>query len=618
MDQNRFKFYTSRSGEIAAQIARRRGRSRGYVAGEIASFLAMAACLAAITLTEEGMLRWAWGLMAAVCLVGYIVVRQRDACNDSATARLEDLKQTYDHELCALKGDFSCFDDGQRYVDPHHAYTFDLDVFGKDSLYQRMARLVTTGGSDALARRLGSLDRPEIAAGKTAEEASEGGDASAVSVPIEVDDVRYRERIDRLADDEAWRSEFMAYGVSQKIDTDAIIRALDAARAVPCPRWFGNRAVWLLAVVDIVAFVSAVVLAIADQVNGMLPLWWGMLQFFMVYAACSRTLREVSKAVGTLNSQLKQLVGVIHHLRRASIPSFDRLQRLLDGLDRRGNIMGLMLIDTFALYDFFLVRRFLCWVAGDADEVGEWISRVITADQDVTIATWRYNHPQTTWAEVHDGDGVTVEARGLYHPFLGDTAIRNDFTIDDRNFYIVTGANMAGKSTFLRSVGVNYIMAMTGIPVFADHLSVSRFCLFSSMRTTDDLAHGISYFNAELLRLQQLMTYCRRRRHTLIILDEILKGTNSLDKLNGSRLFLQTISQMPVSGIIATHDLELSKMEGARFHNYCFEIALGTDVTYSYKITPGVAQNQNATFLLKKMIEQNAHNPKPNSQLVAG
>ena len=167
---------------------------------------------------------------------------------------------------------------------------------------------------------------------------------------------------------------------------------------------------------------------------------------------------------------------------------------------------------------------------------------------------------------------------------------------------------MAGKSTFLRSLGVNYILAMAGMPVFADSLRTSRFQLFSSMRTTDDLTHGISYFNAELLRLEQLLKYCESSKmRTLIILDEILKGTNSLDKLNGSRMFLEAISRQRVSGVIATHDLELSKMEQEhpdRFHNYCFEIDLGTDVTYTYKIQRGVARNQNATFLLNKILER--------------
>ena len=147
---------------------------------------------------------------------------------------------------------------------------------------------------------------------------------------------------------------------------------------------------------------------------------------------------------------------------------------------------------------------------------------------------------------------------------------------------------------------------MNGMPVFASRLRVSLFSLFSSMRTSDDLSHGISYFNAELLRLRQLIDHCRSHRRTLIILDEILKGTNSLDKLNGSRMFLEAISRLPVTGVIATHDLELSRLADehpARFANWCFEIRLADEITYTYKITPGVARNQNATHLLRRIIE---------------
>ena len=186
--------------------------------------------------------------------------------------------------------------------------------------------------------------------------------------------------------------------------------------------------------------------------------------------------------------------------------------------------------------------------------IEDWILAVSHFDALISMATFRYNEPAGTDAEIIETDAIVYSAQGLYHPFLGERAVRNDFQISDGHYYIVTGANMAGKSTFLRSIGINYILALCGLPVFANHLKVSRFSLFSSMRTNDDLAHGISYFNAELLRLKQLISYCKQNRHTLIILDEILKGTNSLDKLNGSRLFLQSISDLPVTGIVATHD----------------------------------------------------------------
>ena len=277
------------------------------------------------------------------------------------------------------------------------------------------------------------------------------------------------------------------------------------------------------------------------------------------------------------------------------------LKRIMDGIDRRGNAIYNMLFNTVALVDFFLIRRYLRWSCYSLSNLEGWIESVSRFDALVSMATFCRNEPDAVEAEWVETAGIVYRAEGLYHPFLGAKAVRNDFQIDDRHFYIVTGANMAGKSTFLRSIGINYILALNGLPVFADRLIVSRFSLFSSMRTTDDLTHGISYFNAELLRLQQLIRYCQDNPPTLIILDEILKGTNSMDKLNGSRMFLEAISRCNVTGVIATHDLELAKMVGVypdRFHAYRFEIALSDRITYSYRISPGVARNQNATYLL--------------------
>ena len=239
--------------------------------------------------------------------------------------------------------------------------------------------------------------------------------------------------------------------------------------------------------------------------------------------------------------------------------------------------------------------------------IPQWIEAVSRYDALVSLATFCFNHPEASDAEVLDSEDIVFDAQGLWHPFLGATAVRNDFRLNDGHYYIITGANMAGKSTFLRSVGINVLLARMGLPVFAEHLRCSSFALFTSMRTTDDLAHGISYFNAELLRLQQLLEAVKGNAHTLIILDEILKGTNSLDKLNGSRLFLEAVSELPVTGIIATHDLELSRMADEhpdRFHNLCFEIQLSDHITYTYHITPGVARNQNATYLLRQLLGQ--------------
>ena len=581
-------FYTEKERHLAGEIAQLKQKSRLFVAGQIVFFLLFLAFLVLYTLVSWGVLPL---VLSAVSLLLYALVRLMDVKNDAQVHRFSSLRKVYLHELSYLKGDFSCFDEGERYVDAHHPFTFDLDVFGKDSLFQRINRTVTTGGSDWLAAQLSSVDNRSARA----------------------------DAVDELASMEPWRATFMALGADGRIDSALIRQALQEIKSLQIPTFAARRWTFVLAWLLIVGLFAAVVASVAGWVSAQLPLWWGILHFFGVFFVCSGACRVISKVVDKLHAQLQVYVKLIRQVsetttfttpQNAAIvnvlqgarQSFDQLNDILNGLDRRGNILGLFLMDALFLSDYFLVRRFLRWQRQYLGQVPVWIDAISEIDGLVSMATFRYNEPQAGRAEVVASEEMVYEAVGLYHPFLGATAVRNDFTLQHRHYYIITGANMAGKSTFLRALGINYILAMNGMPVFATSLRVSAYSLFSSMRTTDDLAHGISYFNAELLRLKQLLTACQYNSQTLIILDEILKGTNSADKLNGSRLFLQAVSALPVTGVIATHDLELSKMEGERFHNYCFEIALGQDVTYSYKITPGIARNQNATFLLREIL----------------
>lgn len=600
-------FYSERVKKLSTEIRQLKKNNRVYIASELMTF-GLAILSLVVYCVRDFSFEW---LMAGLAFLAvYAAVRRLDVRNSERTERLRRLRLVYEKELKYMGGDFSCFGGGSRYVDPGHAFTYDMDVFGHDSLFNRMNRTVTTGGSDMLASWLGSLpsDRDSIA--------------------------RRREAVAELAGMEEWRTEFLAMGQclsadvkkgGGETDSSAILGVISEVGGMEIAPKLGRTGALVAACAAMAGFAAVILLSVFTSVPPSVPVLWGVLQLFAVLAVTLRPLRKISRAVDKLHSQLNVYIMLIRHIAGAefgsrelrelqgrlsdgdacALASFGRLSGILGSLDRRGNVLGLILFNMFALSDFFLVRRFLKWQKLYMGRIPEWVDCVSRADALVSMAVFRYNEPQAVDAEVTDAPGVTYAAKGLYHPFLGAEAVRNDFTVEDGMYYIVTGANMAGKSTFLRSVGINYILAMNGMPVFAESLRVSVFSLFSSMRTTDDLSRGISYFNAELLRLRRLIESCRHAGRTLIILDEILKGTNSLDKLNGSRLFLQEISRLPVSGLIATHDLELSKMEEAdpsRFHNWCFEIELADNIAYTYKITPGVARNQNATFLLKRII----------------
>lgn len=585
-----------------------------FVVAELFSFGCMSAFLVCWFALADYVV---WLCLAAVSLAAYFLVRLLD---DRFKSRIEEkmaLVSHYRKELRALAGDFSAFESGEQYIASHHPYTFDLDVFGKDSLYQRICRTITTGGSDCLAQMLA---RTEPLAKEELGRIVELQEELAAKLPDGESAGEQHERLEQ-------RRRLMALGELHKgkVDTEAVVAAVRKVAGLQVPHFFGSKLVLLMAWLLMVGIVVSVVLSVVGFVSPNVPLFWMMAQFMGIFFLCKSTLDKMSQMGERLRSHLQVYAQILvclscfdfrsekgREMQQSladALPSFHELGQILKAYDRRGNFLGLFFTDAFMLSDFFLVRKFLRWKGMYVDRMEEWMQTVSELDAHLSAANFRFNHPEAVDANIVDGREVVYEAKGLYHPFLGQKAVKNDFRIKDTHYYIITGANMAGKSTFLRSLGVNYVLAMAGLPVFADSLRVSRFRLFSSMRTSDDLTHGISYFNAELLRLKLLMEYCKKETDqykTLIILDEILKGTNSLDKLNGSRLFLETVSRLPVSGVVATHDLELSKMEempGGRFHNYCFEIDLGTDVTYTYQIQPGVARNQNATFLLDKILK---------------
>ncbi|MDY6130965.1 MAG: DNA mismatch repair protein MutS [Prevotella sp.] len=601
-------FYRLKIDSLTESIISKKKKSKIFVTGELTSFSLMIACVCAYI--GWGQHVWAL-LLAAAFLIAYLIIRRIDTNNSNHVEKLENLKSVYRKEAKYLEGDYSLFAAGDFYIDPHHPFTFDMDIFGADSLFHRINRTITTGGSNWLARELAN-DKVRT-----------------------IEHIKARnEAISELSEREQLRTSFLMHGQQGEIDTADIIKVMTSIKEVKVPQFALKKRSLVMAICVISGFAVNVIAAIMGKVNCTFPVVWGIVQFFLVFSVCARPLHVIHKIVSKIHRQLKayiHLIGVVADSGLKSsenvsiirsfvneegnaMQSFKELKNILDGIDRRGNVLGLIIFNVAGLSDFFLVRRFLKWQSKYMLSIEEWIEAISHFDALVSMATFHYNEPLATNALLVRSNEIIYKVQGLYHPFLGSKAVKNDFEVKDSNYYIITGANMAGKSTFLRAVGINYILAMNGMPVFADNLQISVFSLFSSMRTTDDLTHGISYFNAELLRLKQLMEVCGRygkenmetNKRTLIILDEILKGTNSLDKLNGSRLFLQEISRLPVTGIIATHDLELSKMdqnESGRFHNYCFEIELAAQITYTYKITKGVARNQNATFLLNNMIK---------------
>jgi DNA mismatch repair ATPase MutS len=224
----------------------------------------------------------------------------------------------------------------------------------------------------------------------------------------------------------------------------------------------------------------------------------------------------------------------------------------------------------------------------------------------MSIANFAYNNPAYSYPQLSDQKEVFTSCM-MGHPLISrESRICNDFCIGGKGMVIiVTGANMAGKSTFLRTVAVNFILAMAGAPICANALKFTPLKLYTSMRTTDSLSHNESYFYAELKRLKTLKTRVESGEQILFILDEILKGTNSVDKSNGSKVFMKKMIELGGTGLIATHDTSLGEMENdfpRAIKNKSFEIEIdGENITFDYKLRDGITTKMNAALLMKQM-----------------
>ncbi len=541
-------------------------------------------------------------LLAALCFGVYLWLYKRDDFYLREKAYHRALKKVYSDEISFLKGDYSPFDNGERFVNKKHPYAFDLDLFGENSIYHMINRTVTSEASSLLAEKLGSIPNSE-------EEI-----------------VARQESLSELTRKEIFRHRFMA--ICKGFDKEK-----EDFKAMGAIGETGGRHSVLTSTVGLVLIYCSIGVTLASGVLaylGYLP-WSLFISLFMLQLFFPMLYNKVLNRVGAdigflhentrvhadllqvvqeetfeapLNSDLKKDLFEIHNARDA----LKELSTLLKKFDQRHNAYILVLFNGLFLRDLFLLRQFYRWRSHYSSHVQPWISLLAEMEARVSQATYLFNRPEFTCPVITDRPDLLIEAAGIGHPFIPkEERVDNDIVIDRKKFMIVTGANMAGKSTFLRTVGVNYVLAVNGMNVCASRFHFSLFHLFSSMRNTDDLSSGTSYFKAELERMRELIRFCRSHRHTLIILDELLKGTNSRDKLNGSILFLKKMAELPVTGIIATHDLELAKLEEEvpeRYQNWCFEINLTEEEQFTYKIERGVSKNMNATFLLQKILTE--------------
>ena len=284
-----------------------------------------------------------------------------------------------------------------------------------------------------------------------------------------------------------------------------------------------------------------------------------------------------------------------------------RLSRLTSFFDSRLNLLVFIFLNSLAFYELQCLVALERWKARYRAKFPGWIGAVGEIDALNSLATFAFNHPGYVYPAPTEDQNLYILAKQLAHPLIPpDRRVANDVEIGAQaQLILVTGSNMSGKTTFLRTVGVNLLLAQCGAPVCAADFSFTPMQLLTSLRISDSLQEQTSYFMAELKKLKEIVGLLETGSPTLVLIDEILRGTNSEDKTYGSEHFARKLLGYRCLALFATHDLALGALETqlpGRVANYCFESVIEYgDLQFDYRLQRGIARNKNASFLMKKM-----------------
>lgn len=512
---------------------------------------------------------------------------------------LETQARIIQEELQALSGDYSSFEDGKEYVNPEHPYSFDLDIFGRRSLFQSINRTCTFFGKNRLAKWLQNHLHEKTSIEKR------------------------QEMVREISEHTLFREQFRVAGLvhhGQSSDGEKI-QAWSQSPAQYLHAGWVKAFIWGVPVINSLLLITSLA--------GWTSFSWLGLSFGIFLVLSFGIIKRATYIQETYGKQLKSLngyarlialakaenwksAGMLELIERfnlngqSPIQALQQLSKELDRLDLRNNQFLYVLLEGSIFFQLQEIVRIERWKARYGQYISEWLETVGELDALCSLGTFAYNHPQYTYPELTEKPFCFL-ATQMGHPLMPvSQCVKNDATIPSRPFFlIITGANMAGKSTYLRTIGVNYLLACVGAPVCCERLKLHPNQLITSLRTSDSLSDNESYFFAELKRLKRIIDLLNQGQQLFIILDEILKGTNSMDKQKGSFDLIRQFMQLKANGIIATHDLllgSLIKQFPEEIRNYCFEADIKeNELTFSYKLREGVAQNMNACFLMKKM-----------------
>ena len=531
--------------------------------------------------------------LSFVCFVFLMRIHSRLSFQKQLTSSLLTINK---NEISYLKREKIPFENGIEFNDFHHSYAYDLDIFGEHSLFQNLNRTATYIGKKTLANQLLTLNNNEII-------------------------LENQEAINELKTKIDWRQEFLALATISN-DSKNVYESLlhwnsfknnslskfILVLSFALPTLFLGLSVgyYLTSKTILLSFLAYVFIANLMVVGKLLK----RIQSEIAKAdRVDKVIKQYSLLLKKIESEtfqskkLNDLRGQLINNHTTASTHLKKLSELFSSMDTIANIVVATLFNGTFLYHVHVLKSILNWKINYSTQLEQWVIVIGEFEMLNSLANLAYNNPDFVFPEINSE--YKIGFSNLSHPLLNPTTrVGNDTHFYPESFMILTGSNMSGKSTFLRSLGINMVLSGMGSVVCASKATVHPLPVLVSMRLSDSLSDSESYFFAEIKRLKQIMDVLEENP-AFVLLDEILRGTNSDDKRNGTIEVVKKIIAQKAIGAIATHDIEVCLTTNSYpeiLTNQCFEVEIrDNELFFDYKLRNGICKNKSATFLMQKM-----------------
>lgn len=542
---------------------------------------------------------WLSVLTVLLFILGFTYLVSKQLALQKLKNYFKDLVKVHSNELASIQRKPGLYSDGSAFVDDLHPYSSDLDIFGKSSLFEMINRCATASGNAILANWL--------------------------LKPANETDIRERQTIlSELNSKLKWKHHFQAVLLFANTPSEDKVKELfyylNSKLDDPKP--------WIKYYVKILPFLFLSIL-LASFVFPFLSV--GLLgilifNFFMNQSYNARILKTDS-IIGKMSTILTQFSAAIQAIKTENWNS-DLAKKLVSELknDEKDKFSGQIkrfsvLINhlTLGLTSIGVVlNSVMLWNVRQLFAIEDWKKQnhsnlkhafelIGTFEALISLSSLKTNYADWCFASIHEGEKYTLNAKEIGHPLISfENRVTNNYSLnDDLKIDIITGSNMAGKSTFLRTLGINTVLALSGAPCCAKEMTLSKMLVFSYMRIRDSLNESTSTFKAEIDRLQALLKILEGSDKTFFLIDEMLRGTNSVDKYLGSKAVIEKLIDQKGVGIVATHDLQIADLQKKYpdyIRNFYFDIQVnGEEMNFDYKLKAGECKTFNASLLLKRI-----------------